>query len=163
MRPTLGAKLNSVAVHIGRALRKREGPLGLEQRSALSVIAFAGPLRMGDLARTESVSAPAITRTVDILERAGLVRRERDRRDSRATLVAATAKGRALVFRGRDERARRIDRALGQLSPAAVRRIRASVEDLEELVGALDMDVPGVPAKLKTSRTASVLSRSDSD
>lgn len=150
-----------MAVHIGRALRKGEGPLGLEQRSAITVIAFAGPLRMGDLARTEGVSAPAITRTVDILERAGLVRRERDRRDSRATLVAATAKGRALVFRGRDERARRIDRALGTLSPAAVRRIRASVEDLEELVGAIDADAPSAPAKLKTARTVATHSRSD--
>ena len=134
-------RLNSASVHINRALKK--GAIGddiaAELRSALAVVHFAGPLRMGTLAAKEHVSAPAVTRTVEILERRGLVRRRRDPDDERASLILTTAKGSALVERGRDERVRRIDAALRRLTPAARRRIAGSLGDLEDLIRMIEV------------------------
>jgi DNA-binding MarR family transcriptional regulator len=136
MKPGLGSRLNSATVHIGRALRSSSvgASMPIEHRSALSAIVFAGPIRMSALARLEGVSAPAVTRTVAILERQGLVRRHADPSDRRATLIVATAKGARLTMRGRDERARRIDAALRRMRPAARARIQAAIDDLEALV-----------------------------
>lgn len=138
-QPTLGSRLNSVGVHLGRALRRSSvgGDLTPEQRSILSFLVFGGPARMSTIATMEQVSPPAITRTVALLERRGLVRRARDLRDARATLITTTAKGERLVIRGRDERARRVDAALKALPAASVGRIGAAIDDLEELVRGL--------------------------
>src|SRR5690348_18394408 len=103
MKRDLATRLNSATVHMGRALR-RTGPgedLAAEHRSALGVVFFAGPIRMSALAATERVGAPAMTRTVAILERAGLVRRATDRADERAVLVSTTATGARMVREGR--------------------------------------------------------------
>ena len=140
MRGTVATRLNSATVHIGRALRRDTAPrrLAAEHRSALGVVYFAGPIRMGALAAAERVGAPAMTKTVAILEREGLVRRERDRRDDRAVLIRATPKGARVVSAGRDERVRRIDQGLRRLDPAARRRIAAAVGDLEALIAVLE-------------------------
>jgi DNA-binding MarR family transcriptional regulator len=53
-----------------------------------------------------------MTRIVDGLERAGLARRRPHPGDRRASIVAATAKGRRLMERGRD---RRVDLVTGLL------------------------------------------------
>jgi len=129
-------------VHIGRALRKDAGPspLAAEQRSALGVVFFAGPIRMGALASAERVGAPAMTKTVAILERHALVRRERDPRDDRAVLIRATRKGASAVREGRDERVRRIDSGLRRLTPDARRRVGAAVGDLEDLIDVLERE-----------------------
>src|ERR671936_2010274 len=95
MKRSLADRLNSATVHVGRALRGGLDAYGLaaEQRSALGVVVFAGPIRMGALAAAERVGAPAMTRTVEILERAGLVRRKPDGADGRALPVEANAPG----------------------------------------------------------------------
>ncbi len=138
----LATRLNSATVHIGRALRKDAGPspLAAEHRSALGVIFFAGPIRMGALASAERVGAPAMTKTVAILESRGLVRRERDARDDRAVLIRATRKGATAVREGRDERVRRIDSGLRRLTPDARRRVAAAVGDLEQLIDVLERE-----------------------
>jgi len=140
MKRGLAWRLNSATVHVGRALRTGADPLGLaaEQRSAMGVVYFAGPIRMGALATAERVGAPAMTRTVAILERAGLVRRRTDGRDGRATLVEATKKGADLVRRGRDDRVRRIDAALRAMPAGARARLAAAAPELERLIEVLE-------------------------
>jgi DNA-binding MarR family transcriptional regulator len=92
--------------------------------SALSVLVFGGPVPIGRLAAVEQVSAPAITKTVTALEGAGLVRRSRSAEDRRVVLVAATAKGRALLERGRAARVRAVADLLGDLSDTDLRTLR---------------------------------------
>ena len=139
-RRGLATRLNSATVHIGRALRKDQGPASLaaEHRSALGVVFFAGPIRMGALAAVERVGPPAMTKTVALLEHEGLVRRDRDATDDRAVLIRATRKGAATVSAGRDERVRRLERALARLGPQARHRVAAAVGDLEELIDVLE-------------------------
>ena len=57
MKQRVAWRLNSATVHIGRALRRDQapGPLAAEHRSALGVVHFAGPIRMGALATAERV------------------------------------------------------------------------------------------------------------
>ena len=139
MKGDLATRLNSATVHLGRALRKPAGgeDLAAEHRSALSVIVFAGPIRMSVLARAERVGAPAMTRTVAILERSGLVRRRTDPVDERAILVEPTSTGARLVREGRDARVRAIAGGLRRLPDASRARLAASVGDLELLVSEL--------------------------
>src|SRR5204863_305168 len=83
-----------------------------EHRSALSAVVFAGGMSIGDLARSERVGAPAMTKTVGVLETEGLARRVRDAEDGRIVRVEATTDGKAFVLRGRSQRVARIGPAL---------------------------------------------------
>ena len=142
MKQRVAWRLNSATVHIGRALRRDQapGPLAAEHRSALGVVHFAGPIRMGALATAERVGAPAMTKTVGILEHEGLVRRGDDPSDTRAVVIRATRKGSSEVVRGRDERVRRIDHAFRQLPPLARARVAAALDDLDDLVDVLERE-----------------------
>jgi DNA-binding MarR family transcriptional regulator len=136
----VATRLNSAAVHLNRALRRGSvgADLAAEHRSALSVVFFVGPIRMGALAATERLGAPAMTRTVEILERQGLVRRERDPSDERAVLISATPKGGGMVRRGRDERVRQVQAGLRRLTPEARGRLAGALGDLEDLIKAIE-------------------------
>lgn len=104
---TLAANaLHSLAIHLLRRARMADKETGLspERLSLLSVVAYGGPSKIGVLAEAEGVSAPAISRIVTALEEAGLVTRARPPGDGREVLVAATAKGRKLMEKGRRRR-----------------------------------------------------------
>ena len=123
-------RLHSAAIHLLRRLRKRdvESGVGPAQLSALSVLVFAGPKTLGELARAEQVRPPTMTRIVAGLQRSGLVRRERDATDRRVVRVRATPKGVRVMQAGRRRRVatlaaqlRRLDaRAVALLSRAAM-------------------------------------------
>jgi len=78
-----------------RRLRQQqpESELTLTQISALAIIWREGPLTAGDLATREQVRPPSITRVVDGLETAGLVRRKDNPADGRQVLVEITPLG----------------------------------------------------------------------
>lgn len=119
-------RLHSAAIHLLRRLRPEDEASGLSapRLSALSVIVFAGPITIGDLAAAEQVSPPTISRLVKELELEGLVTRERDRDDGRVQLVLATARGRRTLEAGRRRRVARLAADLARL-PAAERRLLA--------------------------------------
>ena len=79
-------RLHSAAIHLLRRLRQEDAAAGLTapRLSALSVIVFAGPLTLGELAEAEQVRPPTISRLVQGLEAEGLVERSRDPVDPRA-------------------------------------------------------------------------------
>ena len=138
----LARRLNSATVHLMRALRQESYPAGLaaEHRSALGVVVFGGSISIGALARAEGVGAPAMTKTVGILEAQGCVTRERDPADARVVNVRATRKGRELVLRGRDQRVVRIGKALQALPRTETARLEAAIGTLEQLVRDLDAE-----------------------
>jgi DNA-binding MarR family transcriptional regulator len=110
-------ELNTTAIHALRAARAADIDSGLspERLSLLSVLVYAGPRTMSQLARAEQVTRPAITRIVSALEAAGLATREPVAGDRRTTLVRATAGGRAVL---EDARRRRVE-MLAKLLQAA--------------------------------------------
>lgn len=129
-------RLHSAAIHLLRAVAKEDARSGLSapRLSALSVVVFAGPLMLGRLAEAERVKPPTMTRTVDALEAAGLVRRLPGD-DRRSVVVEATAKGRTTLAAARARRIERLAAALDELT-AAERSVLAEAAPLLERASA---------------------------
>ena len=130
-------RLHSAAIHLLRRLRVEDEALGISapRLSALSVLVFAGPKRIGELARIEQVEPPTMTKLVDGLVRDGLALREDDPDDARAVRVRATATGARALRRGRAKRLETLRATLGTLSPAELAALGEGVEVLERALG----------------------------
>ncbi|HYG71977.1 MAG TPA: MarR family transcriptional regulator [Actinomycetota bacterium] len=129
-------RLHSLAIHLLRQVAQVDREMGLtpERASVLSVLAFGGPKTIGQLARAERVSPPAITRIVDGLETAGLAERRRSDEDRRVVFVSVTADGRRLMERGRARRVETLAAGLRALEPGDVRSLEAATDVLERVV-----------------------------
>ncbi|HEY3181291.1 MAG TPA: MarR family transcriptional regulator [Gaiellaceae bacterium] len=129
---------NELAVEIERlftALVREGGRLGYSesdaltstQRAALIAIVDGGPLRLGAVADALGTTDATATRTVQALERLGLVERTPVTDDRRGIRVAASAEGRKVVAAGR----RRLAAAVANVVPAADQaRLAALLRDL---------------------------------
>jgi DNA-binding MarR family transcriptional regulator len=103
-----------VSMHrIVRHLRRTRTTTVLQptQFLALMLIADEQPIRIGEIATRVPCSQPTATTTVAALESAGLVRREQDPVDGRATAVVLTAAGAEMV----DASGRQAAEELGKL------------------------------------------------
>jgi len=129
-------RLHSAAIHLLRRLRVEDEALGISapRLSALSVLVFAGPKRIGELARIEQVEPPTMTRLVDALVRDGLAVRETDPDDARAVRVRATATGGRTLRRGRVRRVESLRTSLAGLSRAELAALGEGVEVLERIL-----------------------------
>ena len=130
-------RLHSAAIHLLRRLRVEDEALGISapRLSALSVLVFAGPKRIGELARIEQVEPPTMTKLVDGLVRDGLALRGDDPDDARAVRVRATATGARTLRRGRAKRLETLRATLGALSPAELATLGEGVDVLERVLG----------------------------
>src|SRR6187455_478919 len=110
--------VHSAAIHLLRGVRKEDERTGVgpARLSALSVLVFAGPMRLTDLAALEQVKPPTMTKVVAGLEAAGLVKRQADATDARAVRLEATPRGVKLLQEGRRRRVQRLARALATVS-----------------------------------------------
>jgi DNA-binding MarR family transcriptional regulator len=104
--------------------------LSLAQYNVLRILRGAGDAGLPTLAIRDRLieEAPGITRLVDKLEAAGLLRRERSTPDRRQVLCYLTAHGRALL--------RRLDAAVDAADTAAVATLEK--RELRTLVRLLD-------------------------
>jgi DNA-binding MarR family transcriptional regulator len=129
-------RLHSAAIHLLRRLRVEDEALGISapRLSVLSVLVFAGPKRVGELARIEQVEPPTMTRLVDGLVRDGLALREADPDDARAVSVRATPIGARTLRRGRARRVEALRTSLAFLSPAELATLGEGVEVLERIL-----------------------------
>lgn len=130
-------RLHSVAIHLLRRLRRVDGASGLSapRLSALSVVVFAGPLTLSELAAAEQVRRPTMTRLVQGLQRAGYVRRLADAADGRIVRVAATPKGVRVMRAGRERRVRMLHDLLRDVPARERAVIRRAVDALERVFG----------------------------
>jgi DNA-binding MarR family transcriptional regulator len=129
---------NELTVEIERlftALVREGGRLGYSdgdaltstQRAALIAIVDGGALRLGAVADALGTTDATATRTVQALERLGLVERTPDVGDRRGIRVGATAAGRKAIARGR----RRLAVAVANVVPDADQaRLAALLRDL---------------------------------
>ena len=130
-------RLHSAAIHLLRRLRVEDEALGISapRLSVLSVLVFAGPRRIGELARVEQVEPPTMSRLVDGLVRDGLAVREPDPDDARAVRVRATPTGARTLRRGRARRLETLQNTLASLSPTDLAALGSGVEVLERALG----------------------------
>ena len=117
-RVAVADAVHSAAIHLLRGVRKEDvrSGLGPARLSALSVLVFAGPLRLSDLARIEQVKPPTMTKVVAGLEARGLVKRRADAKDARAVRLEPTARGTKLLQEGRRRRVTRLAEGLRVLT-----------------------------------------------
>lgn len=135
----LADRIHSAAIHLLRRLRREDDASGLNapRLSALSVVVFAGPIALGDLARAEQVRPPTMSRIVDALVELGFVTRTSHPTDKRSTLVGATAAGRKLLLAGRDRRVHALARQIAALSQAERDQLHAAVDILSRTISAI--------------------------
>jgi len=112
--------LHASAIQLLRTVRADDPRSGLSpaRLSALSVVIYAGPLSLSELARLEQASRPGMSQLVSALEKDGLVRRSADPEDGRAVLIQATRAGKRRLEAARRRRLERLTALLEKMSPA---------------------------------------------
>ncbi|WP_369251757.1 MarR family winged helix-turn-helix transcriptional regulator [Streptomyces sp. R41] len=101
--------------------------------TALGVLSAHGPLRVGDLARGMSISMPSASRLVDILVAADLVGRRPDPHDQRASLLALTPTGTAVLDSIRRESLQALATTIATLPDDQLDTLAAAVPLLDTL------------------------------
>jgi DNA-binding MarR family transcriptional regulator len=128
------ARLRVAITRLNRQLRQQSvGDLTLSQWSALVTVELHGPLRIGDIADREGVSAPTATRLTASLEEQGLVERETDSTDRRSSYVRITERGQAQLEWARKVTTAKLAQRLAALSPEGVQQLLDVIPLLEEL------------------------------
>lgn len=124
--------IHSAAVRLLRRVRTADAEMDLDgpRAALLSVLVFGGPRPISQLAETEQVTPPAVTKMVSSLQAEGLVTRERDHADRRVVWVAATDSGRQVLERGRAARVR----ALADLLDGATAQELNTLADAAQIV-----------------------------
>ena len=110
------------------------GELSPSLSAALATIDVHGPLTPSELAERERVKRPTATRILTNLDRLGLVTRTPDPDDGRASLVATTAAGRALLRRLRTRKNAYLAKRLRGLDPDEVETLERAATILERLL-----------------------------
>ncbi len=127
--------LHSAAIHLLRRLRRTDEATGLSpaRLSALSVVVFAGPRTLGELAGIEQVRPPTMTHLVRGLEQQGLVKRTSDDDDKRVARISATQQGRRLLERGKQLRLKGLTDRILDLNASDVAALEAAIPIIEWL------------------------------
>jgi DNA-binding MarR family transcriptional regulator len=122
-----------------RALEEDTG-LSVERIELLAALEKAGlgqklsQLTVSELAETVTVSRPAITRMVELLSEAGLVKKLDNALDGRSVLVRLTPAGRRVVNRARANRVRAMAARLRGRSERELTQLVQGLRILEEML-----------------------------
>jgi DNA-binding MarR family transcriptional regulator len=111
--------LHQLNRRLRRAQAERLKPLGLtpaQERALRTMTRSERPLRMAELAEQLGIVPRSLTRVIDTLEEAGLVQREIDPRNRRATLLHLTERGQAVRDDMRQARRRAAEDLFAPLS-----------------------------------------------
>jgi DNA-binding MarR family transcriptional regulator len=129
-------KLRPALLRVGRELRREAREVGVspEQVSLLVAIKYAPGIGVGELAARERVSAAAMSKHVDRLERAGLAERRPSAGDRRRVGLTLTDEGQRVLRRVRSRRTAWLASRLRGLSPDELAAVEAAVEPLSRLL-----------------------------
>jgi DNA-binding MarR family transcriptional regulator len=129
-------RIHSAAIHLLRRVGREDVRAGTSpaRLSALSVLVFAGPKTMSELAALERVKVPTMSRLVAAMEEEGLVRREPHGTDARAVVLHATARGRRALERARELRLSLLETLLAGASARELATVREAAEIVDRLV-----------------------------
>ena len=136
----VAAHLRLAVARTARRLRQEafaaegRGELSPSLSAALATIDVHGPLTPSELAERERVKRPTATRILVNLAALGLVTRTPDPGDGRASLVATTAAGRALLRRLRTRKNAYLAKRLRALDPDEVETLERAATILERLL-----------------------------
>jgi DNA-binding MarR family transcriptional regulator len=128
--------LRPVLLRVGRELRREARAVGIspEQVALLVAIKYTPGIGIRDLAAHERISAPALTKHIDRLERDGLVARTPSVDDRRRVGLTLTGQGQRVLRRVRSRRTAWLATRLGRLSPLELAAVEAALEPLWRLL-----------------------------
>jgi DNA-binding MarR family transcriptional regulator len=129
-------RMHSAAIHLLRRVAREDPKAGTSpaRLSALSVLVFAGPQTVSELAGMERVKVPTMSRLVTAMEAEGLIRRLRNGSDGRSVVLHATARGRRVLERARELRLSALEELLSQANADELATIRAAALIVDRLV-----------------------------
>jgi DNA-binding MarR family transcriptional regulator len=129
------ARMRLAILRLSRRLRQQvAGGVTSSQVSALATVERLGTPTLGELAASEQVQPPSMTKIVVGLETAGLVQRQEDDSDGRIVRVRLTADGRRALQRSRSLRTAYLVRRVRALPEDERARVEDAVRLLEHLV-----------------------------
>jgi DNA-binding MarR family transcriptional regulator len=131
----IAAGLRLVVNRLARRMRQEaDAGIGISLLSALAVIDGAGRVTLGELAASEQVQPPTMTRIAAALEGRGLVVREADPSDGRVAWLRLSADGRRFLDRTRGRKNAYVARRLRDFSDEDRRVLARAVSLMERLV-----------------------------
>ena len=132
------ARLRFAIVRTARRLRQEAAGPGTELSptgaSALATVERHGPLTPSELAEIERIKRPTATRTLGVLEQAGLLDRAPDPSDGRSSLVSINAAGRERLRRLRGRKNAYLARRMRDLPESDVVTLERAAEILEGIL-----------------------------
>jgi DNA-binding MarR family transcriptional regulator len=128
------------ALRLARRLRRERGTAGLSNAklSVLAALHRSGELTAREIAEVERLQPQSLTRTLQALEGAGLVRRRPDPDDRRRARLAITAKGTDALALEMADRDAWLAAALAEHATPAERGVLALAAELMERLAATE-------------------------
>ena len=133
------ARLRFAIVRTARRLRQEAAGAGGTElsptaASTLATVERHGPLTPSELAEIERIKRPTATRTLRVLEEAGMVDRAPDPIDGRSSLVSVNAAGRERLRRLRGRKNAYLARRMRDLPESDVVTLERAAEILEGIL-----------------------------
>jgi DNA-binding MarR family transcriptional regulator len=114
-------------------MRKSPRPLAPAQMGTLMRIA-AGPCTMSELARSQAVSLPTMSKSIDMLVRRGWVERWIDKQDRRQTMARLTASGRRMLTHIKQRTEHQVAGTLSPLTAAERVQLQSALNVLRRVL-----------------------------
>ena len=114
-------------------MRKSPRPLAPAQMGTLMRIAV-GPCTMSELARSQAVSLPTMSKSIDMLVRRGWVERWIDKQDRRQTMARLTASGKRMLTHIKQRTERQVTGSLSPLTAVERTQLQSALNVLRRVL-----------------------------
>lgn len=134
----LAGQLRLSVVRLNRRLRSQrtDETVSLTQISALATLHRCGSMTPSELAATERVRPPSMTRVIAALEDEGLVSRRDHPTDGRQSIIELTQAGTDLLSAEASAKERWLDKRLAELTEDERVALATAIEIIDRMAGA---------------------------
>jgi DNA-binding MarR family transcriptional regulator len=134
----LASRLRLSVVRLNRRLRSQrtDEMVSLTQISALATLSRCGPMTPSELAASERVRPPSMTRVIAALEEEGLVSRRDHPTDGRQSIIEISPRGTQLLADEASAKERWLDKRLAELTEQERAILARASEIIDRMAGA---------------------------
>ena len=134
----LASRLRLSVVRLNRRLRSQrtDEMVSLTQISALATLHRCGPMTPSELAASERVRPPSMTRVIAALEEEGLVSRRDHPTDGRQSIIEISPRGTQLLADEASAKERWLDKRLAELTEEERAILARASEIIDRMAGA---------------------------
>jgi len=134
----LAGQLRLSVVRLNRRLRSQrtDETVSLTQISAMATLNRCGPMTPSELASSERVRPPSMTRVIAALEEEGMVSRRDHPTDGRQSIIQLSQAGAELLAAEASAKERWLDKRLAELSESERVTLARASEIIDRMAGA---------------------------